>query len=385
VGLHNNGFILLINEKFWNEDLRQDNHKLGVLTHEVLHLLLRHPFRASEFKNHRLFNIAADLVVNQLVRKEDLPEQHINLSTFQDYYLEKDQSLEYYYNKLDKLKNMLDGMKNEKSQALNKGESQSEEIPGHNGNESRNGKSNFPYKSLEALDSLLGEELTIHISHELWKQLQNLPDLEKEIVLMDLARLAEKALGIGKLPGYLEQDLGRFLNSRKAQINWKFLLRSFVARSSKTFIKSTIKRRSKRFGTSPGIKVKRKAKILVAVDTSGSVGNEELEIFFNEIYHIWKTGAEVWVVECDTIINESYSYKGVTPETVSGGGGTSFDEPIHFANSRFMPDAIIYLTDGGGTLNIKSRRPLLWVITRTTFFKDHADHLPGQKLFLNLN
>ena len=45
-------------------------------------------------------------------------------------------------------------------------------------------------------------------------------------------------------------------------------------------------RPSRRFPDSRGIKFKRKPHVLVGVDTSGSVSNEELEDFFSEIYYL---------------------------------------------------------------------------------------------------
>jgi len=63
------------------------------------------------------------------------------------------------------------------------------------------------------------------------------------------------------------------------------VLRLFAESSAKTQIKNTIRRPSKRYGTTPGILVRNKQKILVAVDTSGSIRGNELDLFFKEIIH----------------------------------------------------------------------------------------------------
>ena len=56
-----------------------------------------------------------------------------------------------------------------------------------------------------------------------------------------------------------------------------------------------------------------------------NVDAEVLE-FFNEIYHMHKTGTEVTVIECDSIIQRIYDYNGKLEDiSVKGRGGTSFD------------------------------------------------------------
>lgn len=74
--------------------------------------------------------------------------------------------------------------------------------------------------------------------------------------------------------------------------------------------KKTYQRESKRFNKTPGIKLKRKVQILVAIDTSGSIHNTELLDFFNEIHHIYKTKAKITIIECDSKIQSIWEYKG---------------------------------------------------------------------------
>ena len=128
-------------------------------------------------------------------------------------------------------------------------------------------------------------------------------------------------------------------------------------------MKNTIGRPPKRYGTSPGLKIQKRQKILVAIDTSASVNADLQAQFFGEILHIWRQGAQVYIVECDVEIQQQYEYLGKTPTITKGEGGTSFDAPIMFANSVYLPDAIIYFTDGKGNVpTVKSRFPILWVV-----------------------
>ena len=93
--------------------------------------------------------------------------------------------------------------------------------------------------------------------------------------------------------------------------------------------KSTRRKESTRFAGALGHKLSKKHTILVGVDTSGSIGQKELDEFFSEIYHVWKAGANVDIVEFDWVIQAQYKYKGKTPSEVKGRGG------------KFVPPSIV--------------------------------------------
>jgi predicted metal-dependent peptidase len=200
-----------------------------------------------------------------------------------------------------------------------------------------------------------------------------------ESILNSVARMKERKFG--NLPAGLQQYIDLLVESLKPNVNWKRVLRLFAASSSRTHIKNTIRRPSKRYGTTPGIKIQRKQKLLVAIDSSGSIDDVELKEFFAEIYHIWKQGAEIYVTECDTEIHNHYFYKGKNPELISGRGGTAFDAPIEYANDIYNPDAVIYFTDGyGAEPEVTCKKPILWMITSAGIDSESWDFLPGRKV-----
>jgi predicted metal-dependent peptidase len=207
--------------------------------------------------------------------------------------------------------------------------------------------------------------------HAHWGDFSRLPKTEatviehaiEDAVFRSVQRV--KVEQYGTLPAGIRAYIDALIASRKPQVNWRRVLRLFLGSSRRTYLKETLRRPSKRYGTTPGIKVRRRHRVLVAVDTSGSVRQEELALFFSEIAHIWRQGAELRVVECDVAIHKTWDYRGKLPTTVSGRGGTSFEAPIRYANDDFHPDALIYFTDGYAPTPTKpSRAPLLWVITR---------------------
>ena len=111
-------------------------------------------------------------------------------------------------------------------------------------------------------------------------------------------------------------------------------------------------------------------KIVVAIDTSGSVTSREIAEIFNEIFAILaKRQYRITVIECDSEIQRIYivNKPSDVKNDVAGRGGTYFTPVIaHINSDRYYRDAIlIYFTDGYGEDKIP--KPLtyrnLWVIT----------------------
>jgi predicted metal-dependent peptidase len=146
---------------------------------------------------------------------------------------------------------------------------------------------------------------------------------------------------------------------------------------------STKMRASKRFQQFPGIRIRRERRIAVVIDTSGSIDEASLGLFFGEIHGIWKTGAELLILECDAQVQRSYPYQGRTPTLVQGGGGTDFDPAFEWIkrpeHGKF--DACIYLTDGYGPKpKTRISCPVLWVLVSDL---TAVDHLPGRVISLD--
>ena len=72
---------LLVNPDFWLRELRNEDERWAVLMHEVLHLLLGHLSRTPEFADRHRMNVAADLAVNSLIRRDVLPASALTVET----------------------------------------------------------------------------------------------------------------------------------------------------------------------------------------------------------------------------------------------------------------------------------------------------------------
>lgn len=351
---------LMVNPEFW-QGLNTE-HRYGLIKHEVLHIVLKHLLSWKNYPNKKLFNIAADIVVNQYIKPAQLPDGGITLQRFwhlQPMYgitLTPNKDVGYYYHELKKILGQTPQQSFDKT------------VANHSQPNDSKGYDTSPID----LAKLIAEPNQELERHSLWKEIDDLSPGEQKVmehqvnnsIRQTVNRVKHKYKNYGNLPAGLKELLDKILEDMKPKFNWRRILRLFAASSNSTYLKNTIRRPSKRYGTTPGLKVKRQHKLLLAIDTSGSVQKEEFLEFFAEIHYMWKQGAEIFIVECDTHIHHKYLYRGVPPTHIHGRGGTAFNAPIQFGNDEYRPDALIYFTDGYALPpTILPRYPILWVIS----------------------
>lgn len=202
-----------------------------------------------------------------------------------------------------------------------------------------------------------------HIEHNTWgAQGQNIQLVRTQLEY----RMKSTADAVRtRVPQELKNIVEGLLTFKKPIFNWKKFFRNFMANAFDSLPKSTRRKESVRFAGALGHKLAKKHTILVGVDTSGSIGQKELDEFFSEIYHVWKAGANVDIVEFDTRIQNQYHYKGKTPGAVSGRGGTDFHPFVEYFNSNRGKYSLgICFTDGYASLdNLNPHGKFCWVIT----------------------
>jgi predicted metal-dependent peptidase len=370
VALGPSGVELRINPTFFLKELTRKPERIAVVKHECLHLLFKHLFRFDERRDPRLFNIAADIVVNQFVRPWKLPDSAVTLETFPDLGLLPDQTADWYYDKLSALQREME---------------KAGWAPGGTGDFSG---TRAP-QSADALSRMVGARW--HSDHDGWAtgEGQHLPSAVREAHESQLDRTIVAARdragpkAWGNLPGPLKQLVEAVLERRKPKVDWRRTVRIFAASSRRTRIVGTWKRESRRYHREvqgetqpvPGIKIKQLSRLAVIVDTSGSVSDRDLSRFFTEVHAMWRQGVEVDVIECDAAVQRVYSFRGKMPDAVAGRGGTSFDPAFAWLRSvrrRTRYDGCIYLTDGGAPAP-QEQPPckLLWVVTSDGMVGDH--------------
>lgn len=181
----------------------------------------------------------------------------------------------------------------------------------------------------------------------------------------DAAINAAKAQG--KLPAAMERA---FTVATEPQVDWREVIHAFFARKvgngsedwrrpDRRFIGADMYLPS-RSGHGAGT-------IAVAIDTSGSIGQPELDVFFAELQGILVElrPRQTLVMWCDAQVHKVDEIE--QPEDIGGlkpvgGGGTSFVPVFEWlAENDVVPDALVYLTDMYGTFPDKAPRyPVLW-------------------------
>ena len=344
---------LIVNPNFFSGELTA-SERTAVLKHEILHVVFRHLFRGKE-RDKEIDNLAADLVVNQLVAPLRLPAGAVNLETFPDLKLAPNQTVEQYYAVLADLYRQM--CRAGYSGGQDSGQAGS-------GSEAWAEATSAP-QSARAIATLLGERS--RGDHSLWTTDDGWPTtMAGRYAVGNVILRARERTPLhtwGTMPAALVSQCEQILAERQPKVDWKRMVRIFCASSGRTRIRHTIKRISKRYGTRPGVKVQRLQRLLVAIDTSGSIDQGMLAEFFAEIHGTWKVGATVVIVECDADVRQSYGYRGKPPTAVQGGGGTAFEPVFTWMRTQRPFDGVLYLTDGHGPA--PSTRPnckLLWVI-----------------------
>lgn len=320
---------LYYNPDFWSS--LPEVQQIAILEHEVHHILYNHISRG-EGLNHAVHNISTDCAINGYIG--GLPEGSLYPEKLG---LKRYRTSEEYYNTLIKRADkLLWGMCVAGKGKDGKDKDGKGECRGTLDDHGKWGKGNKD-------DDYVKEKI-------------------KQVVNKVCDALDSEGKGIGNLPAHL-QDLIKKL--RKPPLNWKLILRRFLYKASYAVNESTRKRPNKRFGMAfPGSKTQPRLKLGVAVDTSGSIDDYFLNVFFNEVEHINNACAEVWVIECDAEVGRFYKYNPKTFDPhVTGRGGTAFQPAIDKA-TELQVDALCYLTDGQNCDTPKRPHfPVLWALT----------------------
>jgi len=346
VSKHGIGVQLTINPEFFI-NLSED-HRLGLIKHELLHIAFGHLIMRDLYADHKLFNIAADLEINQYILESKLPEGGLLLSSFPELDLPKKAGTKEYYKLLE--------------EAKDQGTSPS-------------------------LDSLMDQmDGTSQYCHGTWNEFDDLSEADKKLIQKQvehqLKESAEQTVKKqGNIPGELKDLIKRLLNIEPPKFNWKAYLRRFIGNSSIVYTKKLRRKYNKRYAANPGLKIKFKNHILVGVDTSGSVNNDELKEFYSELVHMHKTGHKITVAQCDTRLNSVKEFNPKKDWEIHGRGGTSFQPVIdHYNEKKGAYTALIYLTDGEAYTPDDCPNNTLWVHSSNCSINEE---LPGKKIQLN--
>jgi predicted metal-dependent peptidase len=223
-----------------------------------------------------------------------------------------------------------------------------------------------------------------------WEGAEGLSDEEKKELAREIDQAIRQGLiahqkNMGKGAGGLDRELEDLLAPK---IDWREVLREFVKATCSNKDTSSWRRVNRRFlstGTyMPSMIGEKVGHLVVAIDTSGSIGGPELAEFLSEV----KSIAEEVSPECvdllywdgDVAGHEKYEGSEVSNIVSStkprGGGGT---DPScvskYLRDENIKPECVIVLTDGYvPNWGDEWTAPTMWVISggNTSAVSDHG-------------
>lgn len=292
--------------------------RVGILKHEMLHIILRHLER-KEDRDHQKFNIAADCALDQEIPKKHLPDYAIYPD---NNFPSKKQpafglTAEEYYDLIDDMPKSDDD--DEKGQGQGSGDG--DPRPGKGG-----------------------------MNHDKWNESAGDAELQQELT----KRMTEKAAtetqkSAGRLPASYAQIIENLTKAR--EVCWKQVLRRIVG-NKKVNTRRTLMRRDRRLPNANWIKGKTKDRIFdlgVISDVSGSVSDKALHKLWGEIINICDTyNTPVTVVQVDTqpMKPEELTKKTKKIERKACGGTVLAPALEMFKESKVHYDALVVTTDG---------------------------------------
>jgi len=336
-----------------------------VVLHENLHKAYRHltTWRKLHDENHRLANAACDYVINLKLKDLDPSERIIAMPRWADGILKgKPMGLiDEKYRGLN-AKQVFDLLKDEQK---NKGENPcddgdpSDQEGGNSRGQGQGEGEGFDDHDWDGAKEMTEEEKKV---------------LEREIdqAIRQGVMAHQKIAGTGG--GDLDRDL---LDLLEPKVDWREMLRDFVKATCSAKDTSSWRRVNRRFlsmGTyMPSLIGEKVGHLVIAVDTSGSVGQEELSGFLTEVRGIAEEvkPSQVDLIYWDSRVaaHEEYTESDVSNIINStkprGGGGTSPScVSEYLKEKRIEPECIIVLTDGyvGNDWGRDWTAPVLWAI-----------------------
>lgn len=197
-----------------------------------------------------------------------------------------------------------------------------------------------------------------------------------------LAGAAQQAMQAGKLGGALRRMLDHLLQPR---LPWRMLLARYVtALSREDYSWSRPSRREGDF-LMPSLR-SAQLDLVVALDTSGSIKDGEVQEFIDEIDALkGQVRARVTLLPCDARLCAGAPFRFEAweqfcrPRDLHGGGGTDFRPVFDWVGQAgLQPDLLVYFTDANGPFPAhEPAYPVIWLV------KGRAAVPWGQRIQLN--
>ncbi len=365
-----------------------------VLAHEALHCALSHFAR----RGHRIkmrWDLACDYAINPLLINDGLKPPP-NTMVLQNYEGMTAEEIYPLIDEFDNNKPMDDHLYDDESDTGNNDQGQSdsptpddtpEDDEGQKDGKEKNEQSKGRQSEADESSTKGGGKTEVNPEAQGTSQPPPLSMQEKETLNVQwkqrMAGAAQQAMQAGKLG----DDMARLVDFLlQPELPWRNLLAHFMTQTARDDYSYT--RPSSRRGDPAIYPSLRSAQIniYVAVDTSGSISESEIEEFVSEIDAIKSLiRARITLLVCDAELASDCPWvfeswdEFILPRKIMGGGGTRFTPVFDWVELQDgQPDLLVYFTDADGQFPEQMPYyPVLWLV------KGKSPVPWGQRLQLN--
>lgn len=261
---------------FWNPVFVSNLETIqvrGLLKHECYHLIFKHCTSRKQ-EPHMLWNMATDLAINSLIDVRELPEKGLIPGQPLDLSHIKDQETKQ---KWQKVSDLIESLPKNKSSEWYMHELQQDEDV----------KNAIEDMSKDSQGGSGGFQMD---DHDGWGDMSEEDRLVAEgklkQALSEAVNKCDRNGQWGSVGSSMRTTLRAMVNDT---IDWKKILHSFCGRSQRANKARTHKRVNRKYPyIHPGVKRGHSASVAIYIDQSGSVGNEELEMFFGALNQLGK-------------------------------------------------------------------------------------------------
>ena len=400
---------------YWNDEFVKtltDSQIQAVLVHEACHVIWEHPLRnVSKKWNHDIWNVATDYVINAWVVYDlgmELPEDGLLDRKYHGKSAE--QVARELTNNNEALEDAIEEMKSKSDDSdeseSDEGDSQNDDGDSDDGNEDESQDGNGSGKSL--LDELADMKPSMG---EVWMPKDEEGNPLSESAMAEVKENIQRAILMAdKLEGCSEGGTstmnGAVQQLNETYVDWVDVMRDLLnsAKSNNPTWSRLNKRHSWRGVNLPSNDNEPQGgEIVVAIDTSASVSQQELNIFATETQNLCEECGinKVRVTYCDTSIAKNPTTGEWWDEfdldneelefNLRGGGGTRFEPPFNLFNDETEDTedviAFVYFTDGYCSVDSKVEPsvPVIWALsTNESYMRDYYDYPFGETVHINM-
>jgi len=372
----------------------------GVLLHEGYHVILLHHTRMGN-RNHKLWNIACDYAINNYIYDHtdfELPEgglwdeKYDHMTAEKIYHIldNDDDALQDAINQMKEENGDSDSEENDSGNSDGSDESERNDTGEYSSTDDSQQDAEDGTDKYDAIPVSQGEIIMPTGEDGEALSEQDIQEIESDVQrAMQLGDMMQRMSGDGT-SGVSD----RLTQIKEAQTNWVDILTDLLSTDiSNDTTWSRPHRRYQWSGLNLPSKMRepRIKKIAIAVDTSCSVSQHELNYFGAEVQSICEQIGidEVLVCYCDTTVRKNPEtdewwdrFDIASGETIEmkfrGRGGTEFDPVFNLLNDFTDDediDALIYFTDGECYVSedLEPDIPVFWGITSKWVYRNESE------------